>query len=73
MGSTMKLKLKEELSGLSCTNDGHSVKVTVDESVGAGISGSPLSDAYTLAQFHLHWGSTSGQGQFYFYIYNPAF
>ena len=49
--------------GLSATNDGHSVKVTVDESFGASISGSPLSEPYTLAQFHLHWGSKSGQGQ----------
>ena len=38
------------------------VKVTVDESVGAAISGGPLTGDYTLAQFHLHWGSKSGQG-----------
>ena len=44
------------------SNDGHSIKFTVDESNRAGISGGPLTSAYTLAQFHLHWGSRRGQG-----------
>ena len=44
------------------SNDGHSIKFTVDESNGAGVSGGPLKSAYTLAQFHLHWGSRRGQG-----------
>ena len=38
------------------------VKFAVDESYGASISGGPLSESYTLNQFHLHWGSESGQG-----------
>ena len=41
---------------------GFPVKFTVDESVGASISGGPLTSRYILAQFHLHWGSRSGQG-----------
>ena len=44
------------------TNDGHTIKFTVDESNGAGISGGPLASSYTLAQFHFHWGSRRGQG-----------
>ena len=44
------------------SNDGHSIKFTVDESNRAGISGGPLTSSYTLAQFHLHWGSRRGQG-----------
>ena len=44
------------------TNDGHTIKFTVDESNGASISGGPLGDSYTLAQFHFHWGSRRGQG-----------
>lgn len=44
------------------TNDGHSIKFTVDESNRAGISGGFLASSYTLAQFHLHWGSRRGQG-----------
>lgn len=39
-----------------------SVKFTVDESYGASISGGPLDGSYTLSQFHLHWGSETGQG-----------
>ena len=38
------------------------MKYNVDEMMGASISGGPLSDTYTLAQFHLHWGSENGQG-----------
>ena len=38
------------------------MKFAVDESYGASISGGPLSESYTLNQFHLHWGSKSGQG-----------
>ena len=38
------------------------MKFTVDESKGASISGGPLTDSYTLTQFHLHWGSDHGQG-----------
>ena len=44
------------------TNDGHTIKFTVDESNGASISGGPLASSYTLAQFHFHWGSRRGQG-----------
>ena len=44
------------------SNDGHSIKFTVDESNRAGIAGGPLASSYTLAQFHLHWGSRRGQG-----------
>ena len=39
-----------------------SVQFSVDESFGASISGGPLSERYTLNQFHLHWGSQVGQG-----------
>ena len=38
------------------------MKFNVDEMMGASISGGPLSDTYTLSQFHLHWGSENGQG-----------
>ena len=38
------------------------VKFTADESYGAQISGGPLTDAYVLNQFHLHWGSQADQG-----------
>ena len=38
------------------------MKFTVDESYGASISGGPLNGSYTLNQFHLHWGSETGQG-----------
>ena len=38
------------------------VQFAVDESFGASISGGPLSESYTLNQFHLHWGSQLGQG-----------
>ena len=38
------------------------VQFSVDESYAASISGGPLSEIYTLNQFHLHWGSQSGQG-----------
>ena len=44
------------------TNDGHTIKFTVDESNGAIVSGGPLANSYTLAQFHFHWGSKRGQG-----------
>ena len=30
--------------------------------MGAAISGGPLDAQYTLSQFHLHWGSQTGQG-----------
>ena len=39
-----------------------SVKFTVDESIGASISGGPLSESYMLKQLHLHWGSQQDQG-----------
>ena len=38
------------------------VQFAVDESLSASISGGPLSERYILNQFHLHWGSKSGQG-----------
>ena len=38
------------------------MKFSVDESMGASISGGPLTERYILHNFHLHWGSTSGQG-----------
>jgi len=41
---------------------GHTLQVNVDESYGARISGGPLNNSYILNQFHLHWGSKSGQG-----------
>ena len=34
----------------------------MDESNGASISGGPLNESYTLAQFHFHWGSKQDQG-----------
>jgi len=46
----------------SLENDGHTLKFTVDESKGASIAGGPLNDRYILSQFHLHWGSETGQG-----------
>ena len=38
------------------------VQFDVDEDFAASISGGPLSESYTLNQFHLHWGSQLGQG-----------
>ena len=38
------------------------VKFSVDPSYDASISGGPLSGAYKLDHFTLHWGSTQGQG-----------
>jgi len=51
----------------SLENNGHTLKFTVDESSmmnqnGASIKGGPLNDRYILSQFHLHWGSETGQG-----------
>ena len=38
------------------------VKFTVDPSYDASISGGPLSEAYKLDHFTIHWGSAQGQG-----------
>ena len=38
------------------------VQFDVDEDFAASVSGGPLSESYTLNQFHLHWGSQLGQG-----------
>jgi len=43
-------------------NNGHTLQFAVDESYAASISGGPLTERYILNQFHLHWGSQSGQG-----------
>ena len=53
----------DHISGLQRNFDfPPSVKFSVDESHGARISGGPLNNSYILNQFHLHWGSTNGQG-----------
>ena len=38
------------------------VQFAVDESYAGSISGGPLMERYILNQFHLHWGSQTGQG-----------
>jgi len=43
-------------------NNGHTLQFAVDESYAASISGGPLMERYILNQFHLHWGSQTGQG-----------
>jgi len=59
---TFSVGYKIVTSGPLINDGGHTLKFSVDESHGARISGGPLNNSYILNQFHLHWGSTNGQG-----------
>ena len=45
----------------TATNNGHTLKVSFDPFV-YNVSGGGLTDTFTTAQFHLHWGSDDSKG-----------
>jgi len=51
----------DKSAGKSLSNNGHSATIAIDGSE-SRLSGGPLASAYTLKQFHFHWGSKTGSG-----------
>ena len=63
LGAFNLLSYNAKPSGVNftATNDGHTLVVSFDPFV-YNVSGGGLTDTFTTAQFHLHWGSVNTQG-----------
>uniref|UniRef100_A0A5S6QKK0 Carbonic anhydrase n=1 Tax=Trichuris muris TaxID=70415 RepID=A0A5S6QKK0_TRIMR len=54
--------LNASIGEVKIENNGHSVQVTIPESVNVTLKGGPLQYTYRLAQFHFHWATVDNLG-----------